>query len=105
MLGAGDLGAMEEFYLFPALTQLLHHCVEMPPQVTYIVVAIRKIHIYKEVAFTHPRNLALQFLHGPMNDDCQHHEENRTDAHCPGNSHGQNTIAYWILQGKRNQHK
>jgi hypothetical protein len=63
---------MEPLDFFPALTQLFDHAIEVSPELTDLVIALREADAKIQVAGAYARNLFLQLHHRTLDKPCQH---------------------------------
>jgi hypothetical protein len=77
--------------------QLLHHSVEIPPEVANLIVSLGKRDRDVQIALPYLLNLFLQFDHRPLYYECQDEDEHRADSHGSASGNHQHLVPLWIL--------
>src|SRR5271165_3165077 len=105
MLGARHLRVMQALNLSTALAQLLHHIVEVAPEISDFVVAPGETDGDIQIALADERNLLLQFDHGALNHVGERTDYDRADHDRSGAGDNQHSVAFRITQRYGRHHE
>src|SRR5579884_813144 len=105
VLGAGNLSTVEALDFFLTIAQLGDHAIEVAAQLADFVIAVGETDARVPITLADTRNLALNFLHGAVDEDDQGRDQHGAHDNRARGSDDQHCVALWVVPGKADQNK